>query len=316
MAENVDNPFGEPMSMQEALERADSLTRAKEAEPTQPPQEAEPELDETADAVEDDAEEIQDAEPEDDGTQVLTADEYGDVLVAVGDEQVALSELINGNLRQQDYTRKTQSAAEERKRLEAEFSDREKALAAREQQLAAQLAELEPQEPDWEKLAEDDPLGWPAEKAKWDKAQAKRKAMQEQAQQQQQQQMLEFKRLTSEKAIEAIPEWGEPGKFQENVEARRAAALQAGFTAEEYNSAVDMRLAVLLEKAARYDAMQKDGSAKKAALDKKLAKAPKVLKPGQSRGDSDPAAERRAAIQKRLSKPITSRELKGLIGRA
>lgn len=310
--------FAEPMTMQEALAKADSLYETKEAEAdeaAQEPQDDEIEEIEASDEVED-LETDDTDEPEDEGSeQVLTVDEYGDVLVDLNGTPTPLKDVIQGTLRQADYTRKTQAVQEERKAMQAELEKREKALEAREQQLLQLSQELEEPEPDWEKLADEDPLGYPAAKAKWDKKQRQKAERQRALRERTVKQREAFARQTAEIAMRAVPEWSEdPANFDKGAEARKRAALDAGFSEEEYNSTPDFRIAVLLEKAARWDAMQQSTEQKRVRAEKKLGKAPKVLKPGQSRGDSDPKQERRAAFQKRLSKPISSAEITRSLG--
>lgn len=307
--------FAEPMSMSDALAKADTLIdQNKEAPADDDPQEDQDQGEEIEATAEEDAPEPEtEAEElaEDDSPQVLTADEYGDVLVDVKGESLALSDLIANNLRQADYSRKTQELSEQRKEMEAVKAD----LVAREQQLAERLAETEAQEPDWVALAKEDPLGYAEQKAQWDFDQKKRAQIKAQADKQREDATRAFVAKTVELAVEAMPEWRDAKKFDAGADARKDQALKLGFTTEEYNATADFRLAALLEKAARYDDLVKQQKGRSTAAEKKLAKAPKVLKPGQSRGASDPAAERRAAFRKAVSKPISSETLRGYIGR-
>lgn len=316
--------FAGPMTMQEALDRADSLM-AKEAEPEEAAQEPEEEstddeAEQEASAEDVDAEETDDTdEPEDEAEeseQVLTVDEYGDVLVDLNGEPTALRDVIAGTQRQADYTRKTQELAEQRKSLQEEMEKREQELQQREQQLTQMAAELEEPEPDWEKLADEDPLGWASAKAKWEKKQRQKQERMQEAQKRQEQERRKFIEQTASVAVQKFPEWQDARSFDAGAGARKKAALDAGFTEQEYASTPDFRIAVLLEKAARWDALQSEQGKKRVSAEKRLAKAPKVLKPGTSKGDSDPKQERRAAFQKRLSKPISSKDLAKMIGRS
>jgi len=300
---------------------------AKEAEPVEAAQEPEDEAEKaTEDAVEaeeeaDEAEQPTAEEPDaaEEGPQVLTKDEYGDVLVDLNGEQVTLAKLMDGNLMQADYSRKTGELAQQRKQLEAEFQsktkEKEAELAAREQRIAEQLAEIEEPEPDWEAIAEDDSLGWPIQKAKWDKKQKARADRIKEAEKQRDEARRQFIQQTAAVAVERMPEWADGKKFDEGASARKAAALAAGFTEQEYEQTPDFRIAILLEKAARYDAGQSSGKAKSVAAEKKIAKATKVLKPGQSSAPVDPRSERRAQFQKRLAKPVSSEDIRKMLGR-
>lgn len=317
MAESGHSAFAEPMSMQEALSRFETLNQ--EAEDTPDEEEAAPqEADEEEVLAEADAEEETDEteapeSEEEESDQVLTVDEYGDVLVDLNGEPTPLSEIHKGYLRQADYTRKSQQREQEFKQRLEQLEAQQKEIDAREQQLS-QLMEEEA-EPDWVQLAKEDPLGWAETFSEWTKKQAQKKEQQEERAKRQEAHRRAIVAKTAEIAVEKFPEWSNAKAFDAGATARRDAALAAGFTAQEYESTPDFRIAVLLEKAARWDALQNEQGKKRVSAEKKIAKAPKVLKPGQSRGDSDPEAERKVARQKRFSKPISSTDIKGMLGR-
>ena len=288
-----DTPQAGPLTLDQAVDNA-MAPGAGQAELETAAPEA-PEAEEIEDTLTEEPEADQDEAP-----QVLTVDEYGDVLVDLGEERVSLAEIAKGNLRQQDYTRKTQELAREREEIKRVQEE----LAAKQAQLdAAVLSDTsEEQEPDWEKLYEEDPLGFPLVKTKWDKRQAAKRAEREAAEKRLQERQQAFIAQTAEKALEVFPEWAETGKFEANEPARRDAALAAGFTAHDYQSALDNRFAVLLEWAAL-------GRAKaQKVTDKKVGKAPKVVKPGRQKAQSERAAERQAEIKKALSRPHTIEE--------
>ena len=229
--------------------------------------------------------------------------------------ETTLSDLAKGNLRQADYSRKTAALAQERKAAEAELTKRESAIAERERQLESLLSETVEQEPDWVKLAEDDPLGYPAEVEKWKRKQQSREKQQKELMIRQEAAVRDFAAETGRIAIGLFPEWSEGTNYVDGVPRRKAAALSAGFTEAEFMQAHDHRLSVLLEKAARFDELQAKGEQKSVAAAKMIAKAPKVLKPGQSRGDADPVAERRVAITNKFKRGTTTEELRKLLGR-
>lgn len=302
-----DTPATGPLSIDDVLDGMEPAPEADTPEPVEAeaapdaveeeaPVEAEAE-DETTEADEPEAEASEDA-------QILTEDEYGDVLVRVSPDAdpLPLRELLKGNLRQADYSRKTQEVAEQRKALEAELAEREKALSEREQAIAAQLAQFEDPEPDWVQMATDDPIGYVEARAKWEAKQATRQKAQAEAQAKAQQQRQQIIQKTAMKALEVFPEWQERGAFEKSAEARQQAAINAGFSPEEVAQAADYRIAVVLEKAARWDALQKSAP----AVSKKVSKAPKVLKPGASSGTkAERDAAEKAALKKKLARPHT-----------
>lgn len=292
MSEERDTPETGPLSIDEYLD-------ARETAETATPDRAEGEDQEVmeAEASEPEADE---PEAEDEGPQVLTTDEYGDVLVQVGDERISLADLTKGNLRQTDYSRKTQELAQQRKQLEQELAQREEALTARERQLNEQFAFLEEKEPDWQQEAQEDPLGWQLKKLEWDRKQEQKRASHQRTVQEREQRMRAWAQKTAEIATQKFPEWSDLAKYDAGAEARRQAALSAGFTEAEYNATIDYRLAILLEKAARYDA----GQQKVDATTKKLAKVPKVMKPSGAVSKAEREQAERVAKSKRLSGPM------------
>lgn len=301
MAES-DTPQAGPLTIDQYLDTMEAPEGQAEADPETPVEE--PEAEAEVEETEEDAEPDEQDEPEaedDEGPEIYAVDEYGDITISMADgTQTTLKDLAQGNLRQADYTRKTTELSNERKALEAE-SQR---LAEFERQLNAKLASLDEPEPDWAKLAEEDPLGLPLEQIKWNKRQAERAEQKRVSQQAEEQRRQQFMRASAEVAVEKLPEWSDPKKFEESAGARKKAALDAGFSDQEYQAVVDFRLAVLLEKAARYDA----GQAKIQTTNKKLSKVPKVVKPGASVSKGDREQAERAAKAKRRSKPMSMDE--------
>lgn len=189
----------------------------------------------------------------------------------IGDEEIEVTEdeLPKGYLRQRDYTQKTMQLAEERKsfQVEAEAVRVERAKYAENlKQLEEVIKSQTPAEPDWDKLrAELEPGEFAAHWAMWDRHRAQI------AQLQQEREKAEAKvaedntrakqeRLQTEgvKLLEAIPEWKNP----EVKKARQAAittyAVEAlGATPEQVAQIDNHKLIVLLDKAERFDALQK-----------------------------------------------------------
>lgn len=295
-----DNPQAGPLTIDEYLDAREAPKgQAEEQQEEKPDTEPVVEAETEVEAEADESEEQDEPEAEEsEGPEIYSVEEYGEIAIALSDgTQTTLKDLAQGTLRQADYTRKTTELSRERKELEAE----KQRLADFERQLNEQLASLDEPEPDWQKLAEEDPLGLPLEQIKWQKKQAEKAERKRKAEEQEAKQRDQFMRATAETAVQIMPEWTSAEKFQEGAAARKKAALEAGFTEQEYGGVVDFRLAVLLEKAARYDASQ----AKTEAATKKLAKVPKVVKPGTSVTKVDREQAERAAKAKRLNRPMT-----------
>ena len=305
-----DNQETGPQSIDDILEsqfsEQEAPTEAVEEAPSEGNEEVKAEAEETVEVeteTEDPIDEPTDPETVSEEPQHLNLGDYGEVTIPIivdgVETKVNLSEAAKGYQLQADYSRKTAALANERKEMETTLQQAHAELADKQRLLDEQLAQNIEQEPDWVALTEKDPLKAPVEKEKWLRKQALRQDAQARSQQAQATQTHEFRQRTAEVALQSMPEWATDEGFAQNASGRMTAALGAGFTEAEYNGAVDFRLAVLLEKASRYDAQQNQT----AAVEKKLASVPKVLKPSRSKGKADVQVERRAAVNRKLDQP-------------
>jgi len=207
-------------------------------------------------------------------------------MVDMGDgTQVPLEELVKGSLRQADYTRKTQELAEQRKALEQE----KQALMAQHAQAGAQLHELTEQlqrelkaaeeSIDLDKLRAEDPAEYSAKlldlQRKKELENAAR-AQQEALYQQQRYEIVMRERAALESSNEAFKEnfddtYSELTKWVTSPEG-------GGLPPEMWDQVYDHRAVLLAHKA-----MQHDNATRKVApkVARKLAKTPKVVRPGQ-----------------------------------
>jgi hypothetical protein len=166
--------------------------------------------------------------------------------------EVTQDELINGYSRQQDYTRKTQELSQQRKTIEqqqAELAQRDAIYSQLLPKMEAQLKGELANEPDWNALYEDDPVGYVREKQLWDEKKEKLSAvsaeqqrLQQEALVKQQQQIAQFVEYGNQKLLEIIPEWQNP-----EVAAKEKAAISEyavntlGYTPEEIQQVYDYR---------------------------------------------------------------------------
>lgn len=294
--EDILNDYSEPEAPTEAVEEAPSEVQ-EEVEVVAEESVAE-------EAEEQNVNETQtDPEPASEEPQHLDLGDYGEVTIPIivdgVETKVNLAEAAKGYQLQADYSRKTAALSNERKQMETTLQQREAELADKQRLLDEQLAQSIEQEPDWEAMARDNPLEYLPAKENWLKKQAAQQDALARNQQASEAQTHEFRQRTAEVALQSMPEWSTDEGFAQNAQGRMAAALGAGFTEAEYNGAVDYRLAVLLEKASRYDASLNQV----AAVEKKLASVPKVLKPSRSKGKADVQVERRAAVNRKLNQP-------------
>ena len=174
--------------------------------------------------------------------------------VKIDGEEVAvtLEELQSGYSRQQDYTRKTQELAQQRKFIEQqqqELAQRDAIYAQLLPKLEAQLSADLANEPDWNRLYEDDPVGYVREKQLWDErkeklraTQAENQRLQQEAYQKQQGQLAQFVQYGQQKLLEIIPEWKNPEIAQQEKLAIRDYGINTlGYTAQEMDTIYDYR---------------------------------------------------------------------------
>ena len=166
--------------------------------------------------------------------------------------EVTQEELINGYSRQQDYTRKTQELSQKRKTIEqqqAELAQRDAIYSQLLPKMEAQLKGELANEPDWNALYEDDPVGYVREKQLWDEKKEKLNAvaaeqqrLQQDALVKQQEQIEKYVQYGNQRLLEIIPEWQNP-----EVAAKEKAAIseyairELEYTPEEIQQVYDYR---------------------------------------------------------------------------
>jgi hypothetical protein len=213
------------------------------------------------------------------------------VKAAGEDKEVTLDELIKSYQLGTDYTKKSQAVAEERKAVEAERHAVQEAKALRDQ-YAQQLGIIEqmlnqPQQAeDLDYLKETDPIGYAvkvAELSQKEKQLAQVRAQREMISQQQeydrQNQMKQMIAAESEKLVAVLPEFADPSKGEVIRKDIRTYGKQMGFSDDELANVFDSRAVLTLYKAMQYDKLQ----SAKPGITKKVAEAPKAIKPGVSK---------------------------------
>ena len=274
-----EEPTAESPTTEQAFEahlQGKSPAQVVEEAQAQPPEVPEEPPEEPEEAPEEEPEE---AEPEEEEA-LVAADKYVLPLGEGGENiEVEADEVKNLILRQKDYTQKTQSLAETRKQLDAE---RNSIRAI--QQIGSELQqeyealrkteELEVDQEYWDRLKTDNPMQYMIEKQDLQernlergKSQAKLNSLHQQMQNQQQ---LECnQRLAEEqlKLAEAIPEWQDQQRAQEERTQLRAYGLSMGFSEKELSEVYDSRAVRVLRSAMKWEDLQsKKGSLKRKAL--------------------------------------------------
>ena len=221
------------------------------------------------------------AEEEESSEEEVTEEEEGEEEQQVEAQKYALpfgengevievdqTELQNYVLRQQDYTKKTQEVAEQRKAIDEERNSL-RAIQSLANQLQDEydnlkkVEEVEQSSEYWEQLKAENPMQYLVERQELQERSSEREAAQQKvfAMQQQlaEQNKLEHqKKLYTEaqKLEEMIPEW----KDQATAEKEKAELMQFGrsqsYSDEELNSVTDSRAINMLYKAFKWDQLQ------------------------------------------------------------
>ena len=262
------------------------------------PQEAEQATPETPEPEE----QVEASEPEELETQeVETEPEPQRFRVkAAGEErEVTFDELVDGYQKGLDYTKKSQSVAEQRKAVEAERAAIEQAKQARDAysqrlSLIEEFLSKQNEGEDLNALKEVDPLGYAvkiAERTEREKQLAMVQAEQQRIAQQrfaeQQAQLQQRLQQEAKRVAEVIPEYGDEKKSNEVKKQIRDFAKEVGFTDQELAQAYDSRQVQVLWMAAQYAKLQKQ----KPEVTKKVQDAPKMLRPGVAANQKNAADE-------------------------
>ena len=262
----------------------------------------------TQEAQSDEEQSESDGEQVEDQEQVEEQPRYK--VKASGEEiEVTLDDLIKGYQREADYTKKTQTLAEQRKQVESERQVIEQAKTERDQYQARlalienALRSREPQE-NLEALKETDPIGFAVKVAEQTQREKQLQAIQlERARIAQQQQAEQTQNLNSHLAVEAhklaeaIPEYADEQKSVQVKKDIRDYAKKIGWSDEELASVYDSRAVLTLYRAMQYEKLMGN----KATVTKKVNEAPKMLKPGVSR-QTDANADQTKKAQNQLKR--------------
>lgn len=271
-------------SNQEALNFLRSM-RAEDTSST--PEAQEDHTDAEADNVEaEEDQNLEEVEVESEDSEEA-AEEVEESYYLIDDEEITLDQIRewkNGYLRQSDYTQKTQSLAAERKELEgiqSKSTEKLNKLDSKIQELEA-LIQSDEQQIDWDNLIEEDPSQY----LKLQKKQAKRREALKVAEEKKAAEHAAARQKYLEQQMvnirERMPDWMDAGgqateTMQKDISAINGYLSSKGFSSDDINQAVDARLWDVFRDAVRYQNLK----GAKPSVDKKLKKAPKVIKPSK-----------------------------------
>lgn len=223
--------------------------------------------------------------------------------------EATIDDLIKGNLRQADYTRKTQELAAQRQR----FQEQDSRIAQREQQLQQSLnatllllQQEMPVEPDVSML-QVDPIGFMQAKAEYEQKQrqiAQIARQQQQIRQSHEYRMQEYHReiLSREGELlrEARPELKDERKFEEFKQTvLRDAPAMFGLTRQELGSITDHRQLLIIADALAYRKAQAEKPKQQARVQAKVQNKP-PLKAGVRTDPKAKSGQKRDAAWQQL----------------
>lgn len=300
--ENTDTVTGgEPLSIDAAVERL----VAAEAPPDLPKEQAESNApieddadDETLEADadsehiegDDDGEEEQAEDDEEEEPETSKGRFAADnAKVRLEDGTIAsIADLKKGTLLHADYTRKTQEVAEQRKAVETQSAE----ILASKQQLEQMreynislIRSIVPQAPPDPAMLETDPMGYMTQKAQfeqWAQHLQYLEAEQQRTHAERQAQAAETERQTADREWNTLlnvnPSLKDPKRADAFVSDLRKAGEALGFKPDEMKAiALDHRMALALDKAAKWDKLQ----ANKARIPAKVEGRPPVKTSGK-----------------------------------
>lgn len=278
---------------------------------------AQPETSEAEYSAESEEQDVSAEEAESQEEEVEEQPRYR-VKVSGEEVEVSLDELLNGYSRTADYQKKTQSLAEQRKAVEADRVKIDEAAKTRETyaqrlQVIEQLLQQQDQNQDLASLKSEDPIAYAVamgEKMERDKqlqaVQMERQRVQQEQQSYTQAQLQKHIQAEQAKLVEAIPEFKDDVKAEVVRRDIRNYAKSQGFTDQELSQVYDSRAVLALYKAAQYDKLM----AGKGVTSKKVANAPKTIRPGTSNpqsSENETVKKDRAALRQSGNKKDAAR---------
>ena len=255
----------------------------------------EEEVDEESEEDEPEATEEEDEDSEEDDVEVEERKTYR--VKAGGEEKdVTLEELVSGYQKGDDYTKKSQTLAEQRKTMEVEAKAIQEAQHLREEyqarlgQVSQILQQNDEDYSDLEQLKENDPIAYAVKVAeKTENTKKMQVIQQEQARLAQESnqyranQQAQFVAEQSQMLTEKVKEFSDPKKAEQIKNDIRSFGKSVGFSDQELSQVYDHRHVMILQKAMEYDKLQKANP----GINKKLSNAPKMSKKGNKVAKTD-----------------------------
>jgi hypothetical protein len=289
-------------------------------EPEQPEGQAEAQAEEVTEEYEAQAEESED-EPSEEVQEEVQEPQRFRVKVDNEELEVDLNELIKGYSRTSDYTKKTQSLAEQRKAVESERTKIDEAAKLRDtyaQRLQVIEQMLTQPTEDLTALKDNDPVGYAikvAENMEREKqlqaVRAERESVQARQVAENQERLKSHIAQEAERLRSAIPDFSDEVKGEVIRKEIRDYAKSVGWSDQELSQVYDHRAVLTLYRAMQFDKLQKS----KPAVQKRVAEAPKSLAPGVGSQRLDKDGEAVKKLTKQLKQSGRPRDAAALFER-
>lgn len=228
---------------------------------------------------------------------------------------VPLSDLVKSYQLTEAAEKRLEEAKTKAKSLNQELAEQKQAIeqqyatAAELIKHAEKMLDTDSKGINWSELRENDPAEYSAKKTEMAErrqrleemkrdASSKWREQMEKAQQEAQAQHQERLKAEHEALIEKVPEWRDEEKAKVEKGELAKYLMSQGFSEQDVASAADHRLILMARKAMLFD---KRSTESKAAL-KKVAKIPKVMKPGTPKPKEQQTREQQEKARQRLRK--------------
>ncbi len=266
---------------------------------------------EAEEAEEEEAQEAEGAEEEVEGEEVEGEDPVVEVVVDGQTREVPFSQILASYQQQASLTQRSMELAQAERAFEAQINEVAQRSAAQQQEvsrliegLTYELNRTQPTAEQWEMLRKEDPGEYAARRQDWENRQRVLQAARYQQQQIQQRQITE--RVPQERAALAalVPE------FQKDFDGtyRRLGKWVVGegfLRPEEWDQIIDHRHVHLIWKAYKAETSAQATRKRVPQVTRKLAKTPKVIRPGQH---VEPGQAEREEYNAIVSRPLNTQK--------
>ena len=215
------------------------------------------------DEEEDDRPQPQPEEEEDEDQAALDLNQIVAVNVDGERAEVSLQEALNGYVRSETFHRRLNQLGQVAQEIERERGELAQGRAYYANMIPAlhqQLLSLQPEEPNWDKLYEENPAEaarlerqWRSYREKLGQLEHEHKRVQAEQERERLRQEAIYEDTQRHSLVRAIPEWTDPKRWERDRRSMIRTAMAVGYSERELEGLKDARATMILRKAALYD---------------------------------------------------------------